>query len=99
MNSINKFLELINKRDNLIGEHCKKQGQCWAELCNYPEERDWYCKNIVSIDYKIVKLANQIISKNKLPCDLAKTVRDVYNNHTLYCFVYNPNFYKNDLEK
>lgn len=81
MNRVKKFVNLINKRDNLIEKHCN--GECWAELCNYPEERDWYCKNILPIDDEIVKVANGIIAKFSIPCPQQKNIREVYANNWL----------------
>ncbi|MBE7074760.1 MAG: hypothetical protein E7376_02130 [Clostridiales bacterium] len=77
-NRVNDFLNLINERDTKIQEHCKKES--WAELSNYPEERDWYTKNISPLDEKIVLLANSIIAKFSIPCKQAKTISDVYSN-------------------
>ena len=73
-----QFVKLINKRDKLMEEHCN--GESFAELCNYPEERDWYCKNIAPIDQQIISLANQIIEKMNLPCPKQKSLREVYSN-------------------
>lgn len=80
-NRVNKFLLLINERDKLMAEHCKNTD--WTELCNYPDERDWYAINISPIDEKIVNVANSIIAKFSIPCRTAKTIEDVYLNHWL----------------
>ena len=73
-----QFVNLINKRDNLMKKHCN--GASFAELCNYPEERAWYCENIMQYDKKIIKLANELIEKLNLPCQKQKSLRDVYSN-------------------
>ena len=80
-NRVKKFLELVNERDSKLEEHCK--GESWAELCNYPEEREWYAQTISPIDEKIVQIANGIIAKFSIPCKQAKTVADVYANQWL----------------
>ena len=84
-NRVKKFLELINERDEKIEKHCN--GESWAELCNYPEERDWYTKNIYPLDENIVKAANGIIAKFSIPCKEVKTVKDVYSNYWLLKFI------------
>ena len=93
-NRVNKFLELINQRDEKMEEHCKDIS--WAELCNYPEERDWYTKNIFPLDQQIVSVANGIIAKFSIPCKEVKTVRDVYSNYWLLKFVEKNNNAKNE---
>ena len=77
-NRVDKFIELVDERDTKMAEHCKNQS--WAELCNYPEERDWYTKNIYPIDEQIVEVANAIIVKFSIPCRKAKTIAEVYSN-------------------
>ena len=84
-NRVEKFITLINERDTKIAEHCKDFS--WTELCNYPEERDWYTKNIHPIDEKIVDVANSIIAKFSIPCRTAKTIADVYSNQWLTRFI------------
>ena len=61
MQGIEIFVDLINKRDGLIEKHCN--GETWAELCNYPEHRDWYIKNIAFLDFQIINVANAIIER------------------------------------
>lgn len=80
-NRVRKFLELVNERDAKMEEHCK--GVSWAELCNYPDEREWYTNNIFPLDTKIVDAANGIIAKFSIPCKQAKTVAEVYSNQWL----------------
>lgn len=80
-NRVKTFLGLVDERDAKIEEHCKEES--WAELCNYPEEREWYTKNIYPLDEKIVIVANSIIAKFSMPCKQVKTVADVYSNKWL----------------
>lgn len=76
-----KLEELINKREQLLAEHCKNQS--WAELCNYPEERDWYIKTIWPVDKQVIMAANTVIVKFSIPCKPAKYIHDVYSNKWL----------------
>ena len=80
-NRVKKFLELINERDKKIAEHCNNES--WAELCKYPDERDWYIKNIFSMDEEIIQVANSIIAKFSIPCKNTKTLADVFSNKWL----------------
>ena len=80
-NLVKKFLKLVNERDSKVEVHCGDESL--AELLNYPEEREWYGKNIMPLDRKIVAFANAIIADNNFPCKTAETVADVYSNEWL----------------
>ena len=59
--NVEKFNELIRRRELTIESHCKSMDSSWAELCNYPEERDWYVREINPIDQEIIAITNSII--------------------------------------
>ena len=86
INSVKKLKQVIDKRDSIMTEHCK--GESWAELCNYPEERFWYTKNVSPLDEKIVDIANAVIVKFSIPCKNVKTVAEVYSNEWIYKLIF-----------
>ena len=91
-----EFVELIDKRDNLIKEHF---GDDMLEMLNKPWERDWYIKHISPIDYKIVTLSKNIL-RNKLGLnEKVEDVRDVYQNQSLINYYNSKKEKNNDLEK
>ena len=81
VDAIEVFVNTIDVRDNKMEKHC--DGESWAELANYPEERDWYSKNIGTLDDMIVKLANLLIKEKGIPCEEQKDIHDVYENEYL----------------
>lgn len=78
MSRVERYVELINKRNDLIEKRCN--GESWAEICNYPENRAWYLKNIAFLDFQIIKAANGIVAKLNLPCEAPKDIKEVYAN-------------------
>lgn len=84
-NTSGKFEKLINERDAKMSAHCQEYS--WATLCNYPDEREWYTKNIWPIDQEIIRLANILIVKFSIPCRAVKQISDVYSNQWLMKFI------------
>lgn len=80
-NSTEKLSKLISKRDEIMEEHCQEYS--WAELCNYPDEREWYTKNVYPLDEQIIRLANLLIAKFSIPCKTVKHISEVYSNEWL----------------
>jgi len=66
---MNKLFMLINRRDEMIAG---KFGDNMLEELNYPENRDWYAKNISPLDWTIVAEATKLTGKNY------KNVGEVY---------------------
>ena len=81
INNTKIFKKLIEERETKLEE--KANGESWAELFNYPENRFWYTENISPLDDKIVNVANGIIIKFSIPCEKVEDIRDVYNNDWL----------------
>lgn len=87
INSTTIFKKLIDQREYKIKEHCKTSS--WEEICDKPEEMEWYAETIATIDEKIFKVSNAIIVKYSIPCRSVKTIEDVYANKWLMKIVKN----------
>lgn len=86
-NRVQKLLELVKEREVKIIKHCN--GELWVDICDYPEEIDWYKINISPIDEQIVQVSNSIIAKFSIPCRNVKTIDDVYSNQWIMKFIKN----------
>ena len=77
MDLLNKFIRLIDRRDELIKIRYGNNENLRQAL-NFPEEREWYVENIVRLDRKII-----IMARNILPDEKFEKISDVYSNEFL----------------
>ncbi len=78
MDLLNKFVRLINRREELISIRYGNNENLRQAL-NFQEEREWYAENIVRLDRKII-----IVARNILPDEKFEKISDVYLNEFLF---------------